>query len=131
MEKQRFTICPADQLPPGTKRIVEVGGRSIGVYNSAGRLYAVQNLCPHALAPICLANPSGTNLPSAPGVFEYGMEGLVLRCPWHGWEYDMRTGEALFGTDRRRLATFPVAVEDGQVVVSMRPRSAAGADATA
>lgn len=120
MDKQTFVIGPLSDLPPGTKKILDLAGRSVGVYNTAGALYAVQNVCPHALAPICLANPTGTMLPSAPGEATYGMEGLVLRCPWHSWEYDIRTGEALFETDRRRLATFPVSVEDGQIVVTMR-----------
>jgi nitrite reductase (NADH) small subunit len=127
MEKKRFVVCPVSELPLGAKKIVDLGDRTIGVYNSRGTLYAVQNTCPHALAPICIADPSGTMLPSAPGEVKYGMEGLVLRCPWHNWEYDIRTGEALFGTDRRRLATFPVTVEDGQVVVTIRTRAAADA----
>ena len=123
MDKQRFVVGPISELPVGAKKILELGGRSVGIYNSRGTLYAVQNVCPHALAPICFADPSGTMLPSAPGELKYGMDGLVLRCPWHNWEYDIRTGEALFGTDRRRLATFPVTVEEGQVVVTIRPRA--------
>jgi nitrite reductase/ring-hydroxylating ferredoxin subunit len=124
---QDFSVGRIEELPPGGKIIVELGGRSVGVYNFGGHFYAVQNLCPHALAPICLANLSGTNMPTAPGEeFVYGMDGQVLRCIWHGWEFDVRTGHALFGTDRRRLATFPVKVEGGEVLVTMRPRRGSG-----
>jgi nitrite reductase/ring-hydroxylating ferredoxin subunit len=120
---QDFSVGRVEEVPPGSKKIVEVGGRSVGVFNSGGNFYAVQNLCPHALAPICLGNLSGTNMPTGPGEeFVYGMEGQVLRCIWHGWEFDVSTGQALFGTDRRRLATFPVRVEGGDVIVTMRPR---------
>ena len=118
--KDRFPVGRVEDFPPGSHPIVDVGGRSLGIYNVDGALYAVQNLCPHALAPICMAPVTGTYLPSAPGEFVYGLEGRVLRCTWHGWEYDIRTGEALFGTERRRLATFPVTVEAGQVFVTMR-----------
>jgi nitrite reductase (NADH) small subunit len=124
---EEFVVGPVERFPEGSKEILEVGGRSIGVYHSNGQFYAVQNLCPHALAPICVSGLTGTTLPSAPGEYEFGMEGLVLRCPWHSWEYDVRTGEALFGTDKRRLLTFPVKVENGQVVVTMRARSAKSA----
>ena len=46
----------------------------------------------------------------------------MLRCVWHGWEFDVVTGRALFGIDKRKLLTFPVTVEGDQVMVTMRPR---------
>jgi nitrite reductase (NADH) small subunit len=119
--KHKIAAGQVADFPPGSRRILALGGRSLGIYNVRGALYAIQNVCPHALAPICQADVSGTYLPSAPGEFVYGMEDRVLRCPWHGWEYSIDTGEALFGTDRRRLSTFPIEVEDGQVFVTMRP----------
>lgn len=122
MTAQTFVVGRIADFPEGSRRICEVGGRSIGIFNVGGTLYALHNLCPHALAPVCLGDLRDTALPSGPGEFVYGMEGYVLRCPWHHWEYDIRTGEALFNTDRRRIATFPVTVVDGQAVVTMRPR---------
>ena len=57
-------------------------------------------------------------LPSQPLDYQYGLEGRVLRCPWHGWEFDLETGEKLFDPGcRARVKTYPVAVEDGVVVV--------------
>jgi nitrite reductase/ring-hydroxylating ferredoxin subunit len=110
-----------EDFPLGASRIVEVEGRQIGVFNSGGQFYAINNACPHALAPICLGRLTGTMLPSAPGEdYVWGMDGLVLRCIWHGWEFDIRTGETVMGTDRRRLLTFPVEVEDGHVWVTIR-----------
>ena len=117
-----FVVGDVADFEPGDKVIVEIGGRSVGVFRTGDEFYAAQNMCPHALAPICLSNLSGTALPSEPGEWKYGMDGLVLRCPWHAWEFDIRTGEALSGTDRRRVATFPVKVEDGKVIVTMRPK---------
>jgi nitrite reductase/ring-hydroxylating ferredoxin subunit len=121
--KHDYDIGPAEEFMVGTHHIVEINGRSVGIYSTDGGMYAVLNRCPHALAPICLQPLSGTFLPSAPGEISYGMNNLILRCGWHAWEYDVRTGEAIFGTDRRRLATFPVAVVDGRVLVTMRARS--------
>jgi nitrite reductase (NADH) small subunit len=121
-ERQQFVLGPVDDFPPGSHPILSVAGREIGVYNVDGEFYAVQNICPHALAPICRGPIGNTALPSAPGEdFKLGMEGRVLRCVWHGWEFDVVTGEALFGIDKRKLKTFPIAVENGHLVVTMRP----------
>src|SRR3954454_1437467 len=124
--KQQFVLGHVDDFPPGSHPIVTAGGREIGVYNVDGKLYAVQNVCPHALAPICRGQIGGTTLPSKPGEeFTFGMEGRVLRCVWHGWEFDVVSGSALFGIDKRKLRTFPVTVDGDQVLVTMRPLRAA------
>lgn len=121
---EEFDVGAEADYCPGTHKILDVGGWSVGVYHSMGKLYAVQNLCPHSQAPICMGELGGTYLPSAPGEFIAGMEGLVLRCPWHGWEFSIETGASMFGVDRRRLQTYPVRVVDGRVIVSMRSRAA-------
>jgi nitrite reductase (NADH) small subunit len=105
----------------GCVRLVEVEGRSIGVFRRGDELYAVLNVCPHRGAPVCAGEVSGTMLPSSPGELVYGMDGLVLRCPWHGWEFDLRTGDSVGGVDRRRLRTFPVQVRDGEVLARLEP----------
>ncbi len=120
-ERQQFVLGPVEDFPPGSHPIISVAGREIGVYNVDGEFHAVQNICPHALAPICRGPIGNTALPTAPGEdFQLGMDGRVLRCVWHGWEFDVVTGEALFGIDKRKLKTFPISVEDGQLVVTMR-----------
>lgn len=113
----RHKICPAAELPPGTSRIVNLERRSIGVFNVDGHLYALRNACPHQGGPLCLGSVGGTMLPSAPQSYEYGLEGRVIRCPWHGWEFDLTTGRSPFGSQEERVRTYPVAVEDGQIVV--------------
>jgi nitrite reductase/ring-hydroxylating ferredoxin subunit len=122
VDKKAVTVGPVENFSDGSITIVEAGGRSIGVYRKGDEWFALQNLCPHALGPICKGRVSGTFLPSGPGEHVYGLDGYVLTCPWHRWEFDVRTGEALFGIDRRRVLTFPVAVEDGQVVIAVRGR---------
>ena len=93
-----------------------MGGRSVGVFNVGGRFYALHNGCPHKGGPLCEGRICGTTLPGYG--FAYGREGQVLRCAWHGWEFDVATGRAL-ADPRVRARTYPVAVEDGQVVVSL------------
>src|SRR5260370_21851540 len=106
--KKQFTVGPLSDFPPGECRILDIAGKSIGIYNRDGELYAVRNLCPHKLAPICYGSIGGTFLPSKQGEWVYGLDGLVLRCIAHGWEFDISTGESVLNIDKRRLATYPV-----------------------
>jgi nitrite reductase (NADH) small subunit len=113
----RHAVCALGDLPPGASVIVTIDRRSIGVFNVGGRLYALRNVCPHQGGPLCLGTVGGTMLPSRPQAYEYGLEGRVIRCPWHGWEFDLETGRSPFGAVGQRARTYPVAVEDGRVVV--------------
>ena len=115
---RKLAIARVDEIGPGERKIVEVEGRSIGIFNLQGRFVAVLNVCPHQLAPVCQGRLGGTTLPSPPGEFRWGRSGEILACPWHGWEFDLLTGKAL--ADRRRhLRLFPVTVEDGTVYVTL------------
>lgn len=111
----KYPIASVQDIPPGARKLAEIDGKSIGVFNVNGDFVAVLNLCPHELAPVCRGRVSGTTLPSSPGEFQWGREGEILACPWHGWEFDLTTGKCL--TDRRRLRRFPVEVEAGTVFV--------------
>lgn len=116
----KYDVGSIDDFPQGQCRILDVGKRSVGVYRLGARFYALLNYCPHHGAPICLGKLSGTMLPSAPGEYEYGLDGTVLRCPWHGWEFDIDSGRCLFGVDRARLKTYPVKVVSGRVTIEAK-----------
>ncbi len=116
MTSHRHVVCPASELGPGERRIVELEGSSIGVFNVAGTFYALRNRCPHRGGALCRGPVSGTVLPTADRSHPYGREGEILRCAWHGWEFDIRTGHALVDPSVRARA-YPVTVEDGKVVV--------------
>jgi 3-phenylpropionate/trans-cinnamate dioxygenase ferredoxin subunit len=116
------TVCPLGDLPPGSKRILQVGRQSLGVFNVHNELFAVQNVCPHRGAQLCLGDVTGTMLPSKPGDFIYGRENEVLTCPWHRWEFDLRTGRALVDPERTRVAVYEVEVRDGHVVIPLTER---------
>lgn len=110
---------PVGDLPPGARRIVPVGSGSIGLYNVEGSYYAIRNYCPHEGAELCRGKHTGTNLATdRPGEYQWGREGLVVRCPWHAWEFDLETGCALF-SDKVRVRTYPVRVRDGQLWIQL------------
>src|SRR4029453_11120016 len=85
-----------DEIPPGGRKIVRVAGREVGIFNLAGHFYALKNVCPPQGARVCLGRIVGTARPSGVYEYAYGREGQILRCPWHEWEYDIATGEAIF-----------------------------------
>jgi 3-phenylpropionate/trans-cinnamate dioxygenase ferredoxin subunit len=106
-----FVVGKVSEIPPGERKIVDVGGRTIGVFNVKGRFYALRNLCPHQGAPLCQGSLKGTALPSAPGEYLWGREGEILSCPWHGWEFDVTTGRSIVNPHRTRVRTFEVSVQ--------------------
>jgi nitrite reductase/ring-hydroxylating ferredoxin subunit len=115
---RQWLVAQVEEIAPGSRKIVEIKGHSIGVFNVNGVFVAALNSCPHELAPVCRGRVGGTTLASAPGEYCWGRQGEILACPWHGWEFDLLTGEAL--ADRKsRLRLYPVSVEDGLVYVTL------------
>jgi nitrite reductase (NADH) small subunit len=93
-------VARVDEVPPGTVTTVHAGEEAIALAHCDGGFYAVQHACLH------LHGPLG----------EGHLEDCVLTCPWHGWQYDVRSGENEF--DRAiRLQTYEVQVEDGEIRV--------------
>ena len=113
----RHVVGRAEEIPPGGRKIVRVAGRGeIGVFNVDGAFYALKNTCAHQGSRVCLGKIVGTALPSDVYEYRYGREGEILRCPWHEWEYDIKTGESVFDP-KVRITTYPVEVVDGDVTV--------------
>ena len=121
VEKRRHRVVPVDEIPENGGVLADIGDREIGIFKSDGKLYAYDNRCLHQGGPVCSGNIIGkTEL-----VLNEGGEVLAevdddtqmrLICPWHGWEYDLTTGQ--LAHDRRyRLRRYEILVEDGIVYV--------------
>ena len=94
------------------RKIVEVEGRSIGIFNVHGTFYALRNSCPHQGGPLCRGSIKGMTSPlPLPANISGRATGEILRCPWHGWEFDLTTGRAICEPDRTRVRTYEVTVE--------------------
>jgi len=115
--KAEVFVTALGDLGPGERRIIIADDKSIGVFNTGSQIVAVLNICPHAYAPICRGKLGGTTLPSKAGEFVWGRENEILRCPWHGWEFDLHSGQCL--TDRRRLKRFPVRIRNDKIFVEI------------
>jgi nitrite reductase/ring-hydroxylating ferredoxin subunit len=108
-----FVVATVSEIAPGSRKIVEIAGRSIGVFNVGGEFYALRNRCPHQGGPLCQGRLAGTVASPKPGVYEYARDGEILRCPWHGWEFDLKTGQSWFDPAGTRVRTYAVTVELG------------------
>lgn len=112
----RLIVGKAEEIGPGDRRIVLAGRREIGVFNVGGAFYALRNLCPHRAGPLCLGRLRPFFRPGDVGEYAFEREGEILKCPWHEYEFDLKTGACLFTPDLR-VQTYPVAVESGEVVL--------------
>ena len=112
----RHVVAQAADLPPGGRKIVAVAGREIGVFNLGGTFYALRNICPHRGAPLCQGRLRP--LVTSPEVYRLDRErdGEILHCPWHSWEFDVKTGRALFD-DVLRVKTYRVAREGDEIAL--------------
>lgn len=124
-EVSEVNVGPVDAFPVGELRIIRAGPRNVevGVQRRAdGRVYAVRNRCPHKGAEICKLQPTGTFAPGPPGTLQWEREGEILRCPWHGFEFEIETGKRPYSESRMQLRTYPARVEGDAILIDMSPQ---------
>ncbi|MBA2596503.1 MAG: Rieske (2Fe-2S) protein [Chloroflexota bacterium] len=117
----RHIVAHVADIPPGERLIVEIAGRSIGIFNVGGCFYALKNSCPHQGGKLCLGRTVGLASAARPGEISYTREGEILRCPWHGWEFDLATGRSVFDPHRTRVKSYPVEVEPAELQAETYP----------
>jgi 3-phenylpropionate/trans-cinnamate dioxygenase ferredoxin subunit len=113
----RHIVASVDQIPPGARLLVRVEGREIGVFNVDGEYFAMGNRCPHNGASLCKGRIVGLVEASEPGAYQFSRRGELLRCPWHGWEFDLRTGKSRCEPDRTKVRSYDLKVEAGDALV--------------
>ncbi len=107
----KHQVAIVSEIPVGGRKIVEVAGRSIGVFNIGGEFFALRNTCPHQGGALCAGQLSGFLMADVPGNYTYTRRGEILRCPWHGWEFDVKTGQSWVDPEKTRVRTYSVSVE--------------------
>ena len=122
----KHVVGTVDEIPPGGRKIVVVAGRSIGVFNLGGEFFALRNSCPHQGGALCTGRLSGFVIAETPGEYEYSRQGEILRCPWHGWEFDVRTGQSWFDPAKVRVRRYEVTLEPEGVVAGVDTAPAPG-----
>ena len=112
----RHVVGRVEEIPPGGRTIITVAGRSIGIFNVNGEFFALRNRCPHQGGPLCEGLLWGMVQARAPGEVEYTRAGEILTCAWHGWEFDIRTGQSWCDPERLRVRRYDVRVEPGEAL---------------
>ncbi|HUX88067.1 MAG TPA: Rieske (2Fe-2S) protein [Chloroflexota bacterium] len=107
----KHVVGRVSEIPPGQRRIVELEGRSIGVFNVKGTFYALRNACPHQSGPLCLGKLKGLLTATDQNHLQYSREGEIVRCPWHGWEFDVTSGRSIFNPHKLRVRAYEVTIE--------------------
>jgi len=124
----KHVVGTVDEIPAGARKIVEIAGRSIGVFNVNGEYFALLNRCPHQAGPLCKGNVHGFLKSGAVGEYDYSRPGEIVRCPWHGWEFDVRTGQSWFDPTLVRVRRYEVSVEPGAALGALAGDAAAAGD---
>jgi 3-phenylpropionate/trans-cinnamate dioxygenase ferredoxin subunit len=101
----QIDVCPVEELPSGSVKIVRAGSIAVGVYNLDGEFFAIEDRCSHDDGPL------------AEG--EFDPDEAVVICPRHGSKFDIRSGRPLSLPAYEPVDTFPVTVEDGWVKVDL------------
>lgn len=99
---QYISVLKKEELSPGEGKTVIVNGRSVAIFNVEGAYYAIDNTCAHRGGPLG----------------EGDLEGAIVTCPWHHWEYNVKTGVSTANPEIR-LQTFPARVEGSEVQVAV------------
>jgi nitrite reductase/ring-hydroxylating ferredoxin subunit len=113
----RHRVASVEELAEeGSRVIADVADQEIAVFRVEGELHALANHCAHQGGPLCEGPMTGRLSAGEDRALRYDGTESVVRCPWHGWRFDVRTGESL-QSDRWRAPTYDVEVEDGKVYV--------------
>jgi 3-phenylpropionate/trans-cinnamate dioxygenase ferredoxin subunit len=113
----RNVIAAVREFPPGTRKLIEVRGRQIVVFNIKGEFFALANRCPHQGGSLFHGLLTGLVEATEPGQYRYSRQGEIIRCPWHSWEFDVRTGKSWCDPARVQARQFPVSVAPGAQLV--------------
>ena len=117
----RVVVAPVSSFPDGERRIVEIGGRSIGVFRVGESFYGIHNRCPHQGGPLCLGHVLGDAVADAPGQARVSKDPLRIACPWHGWEYDLDSGQSFMGGAMAGVRSYGARVEPGAALLDSAP----------
>jgi nitrite reductase/ring-hydroxylating ferredoxin subunit len=116
----RHVVGLVTDIPPGARKRVTVKGRAIAIFNVHGRFYGLFDRCPHQGGRLSDGLIIGLADAIEPGRPVCTRKGEILRCPWHGWEFDIRTGHSVTDPNSVRTRSYPVDVAPGQEVITQK-----------
>lgn len=116
MSRERFVVARVEEVPPGRAKLVTARGRDIALFNVGGEFFALADRCPHEGASLCRGQIVSLVESDEPGTYRVSRPGEFVRCPWHGWEFDIRTGQSWCDPRFTKVRRFDVTVAAGEEV---------------
>jgi 3-phenylpropionate/trans-cinnamate dioxygenase ferredoxin subunit len=116
----KYRVCDITEIPPGEKRAYTVKNVSlIVVHSQQGEFYAIYDRCPHQHASLNDGVLCGVTSAAQPGdTFEYTREAEIIRCPWHGFSFDVTTGHCM-NAPEFRVRTYPLSIHQSQLFLDL------------
>jgi nitrite reductase/ring-hydroxylating ferredoxin subunit len=116
-----------DSFDDGVVKLARVGAHEVGVVRWDGRFYAIRNICPHQFGPVCNGHVRPLLVASGTGPRDLSCDASrpVITCPWHGWEFYVDSGSAVWNPGYR-VRTYGVQVSGGRVYVNASVDRAGG-----
>lgn len=99
---EKVRLASVDEIEPGAGKEITAAGRIIALFNVDGELHAIDGICAHAGGPVGKGS----------------LDGSIVTCPWHGWQYDVRSGQHCL-TPTICQQSFPVTIENGEVWIEL------------
>ena len=117
----KYHVCNVQDVPRGEKRTFTVKNIPIVlIHSNQDEFYAIYSICPHQHGNFGYGALGGLTAASEPGAeFCYIREGEILRCPWHGFSFDVTTGACLTAPEKLRVKTYPVVLQDDNVFLEL------------
>jgi nitrite reductase/ring-hydroxylating ferredoxin subunit len=106
-------VGEVDAFPPGTTTRVEIDGRAIAIFNVRGVFYALRDICPHQGASLAAGYVIPWVTSQEPGHYDLDTSRQLVKCPWHGWEYELETGQSWCEPGKDRVKAYEVSVKHG------------------
>src|SRR5215510_12374258 len=113
----KHVVAAVGDIPPGTRKLAQLNGRAIVVFNIGGEFFALNNRCPHRGGSLYHGIQTGLVESREPGCYSYSRKGEMVKCPWHGWEFDVRTGQSWCEPANVRARAYPTEVAAGAEVI--------------
>lgn len=112
-----YVVAKPGDIPPGNRKLVTLRGQEITIFNVKGDYLAILNRCPHQGGSLCKGKLAGLIQSDGPGSYRYHRKSEVIRCPWYGWEFDLRTVKSYCDPSRTWVTGFTTTIQPGSQVV--------------
>ena len=113
----KYVVAAANEILPGQRKLVNVRGRPILIFNLDGDYFGILDRCPHQGASLCKGQLVGLVESDRPGQYNFTRNNEIIRCAWHGWEFDIRTGKSRCEPEKIKATQYNINTKTGSDII--------------